>query len=175
MGGKAFSTGAHALHTPRMDPKIYAFVLADCFNALKPLFPAIKSPIEAPEKATFGDIDILVSLEDSAFTQDDIDDPQKTVIWTAIEKALKAVQIFQEGKLVSSKSIAVPWPIGTSEDAMASQLDAELKAGHKAESERDEASSKAVENSHEAEARDRFVQVDIQLCSTNEELEWRVL
>ncbi|KAJ4414189.1 hypothetical protein N0V82_008091 [Gnomoniopsis sp. IMI 355080] len=174
MGGKAFSTGSHALYTPRMAPKVYEIVLADCLNALRPLFPTIRAPIEAPEKISFGDIDILVSLEGSAFTLDDINDPQKIVVWTAIEQALKAAQVFQEGKVVSSKSIALPWPINMSEDAMVSQLAVESMAGHKAESERGEASSKAAEISHEAESKNRFIQVDIQLCSTNQELEWRV-
>lgn len=175
MGGKAFSTGSRALYTPRMAPKVYEIVLADCLNALKPLFPIFKAPIEAPEKITFGDIDILVCLEGSPFTPDNIKDPQNIAIWTAIEKALKAVQVFQDGKFISSRSIAVPWPINLGEDVMASQLAVESMAGHEAESERGEASSKAVEISHEAEPKNRFIQVDIQLCSTNQELQWRVL
>ncbi|KAJ4394284.1 hypothetical protein N0V93_003501 [Gnomoniopsis smithogilvyi] len=157
-----------------MVPEVYEIVLADCCKAITPLFPIVKAPIEAPEKMTFGDIDILVSLEGSSFTQDDVNDPQKIAVWIAIEKALKAVNVFQEGKLVSSKSIAIPWPIDLSEDVMAGQVAVESAAGRKADSKRGEASSKAVGLSHEAEPTNRFIQVDIQLCSTNQELRWRV-
>lgn len=175
MGGKAFSTGSDALYTPRMVPKVYKTTLANCFNALMDLFPVVKAPIEAPEKATFGDIDLLVSLEGSVFTSEDINDHQKAVIWTAIERKLEAVQVFQEGKLFTSKSMAIPWPIRLSKDVMADQLAAESIAGHKAESEWGKANNKAVENVHEAETKSRYIQVDIQLCSRDQESEWRVL
>lgn len=177
MGGKAFSTGSDALYTPRMDPQVYETILANCFNALKALFPVIKAPIEAPEKTTFGDIDIAVSLVGSAFTKEDVEDPQKIAVWAAIEKELKAVKVFQEGKLVTSKSVAIPWPNGIDEDVLARQVAMEIMVGHKAEAERGEASSKAMMPGlgHKAESKNRFIQVDIQLCTTNQELEWRVL
>lgn len=175
MGGKVFSTGSNALFTPRMDPKVYEIILAHCLDALKALFPVIKSPTEAPEKTSFGDIDIIVSLEGSSFIQEQIDNPQRTTVWAAIEKKLKAVQVFQEGKLFRSKNIAIPWPIDIAEDVMAHQLAVESKVEYKAESKSGKASNKAGEPGHKADPKRRFVQVDIQLCSTNQELEWRVL
>lgn len=176
MGGKAFSAGANALYTPRMDRKVYEIVLAQCFDALKAFFPVIKSPIETPEKTTFGDVDIFVSLEGSNLTLEEINDPTKTAIWTVIEKQLRAAHVSQEGSLACFKSIAIPWPVGSAEDVMAArQLAAESMAGHKAESERGEASTKAVEPGLKATPKRRFIQVDIQLCSTKKELEWRVL
>lgn len=175
MGGKAFSTGSDALYTPRMVPKVYEFTLANCFDALTDLFHVVKTPIEAPEKATFGDIDLLVSLEGSLFTAEDTNDHQKAAIWNAIERKLEAIQVFEEGKLFNSKSMAIPWPIDLSKDVMVDQLAAESIAGHKAESGWGEANNKAVETIHEAETESRYIQVDIQLCSSDQELEWRVL
>lgn len=175
MGGKAFSTGSDALYTPRMVPKVYDTTLASCFDALADLFHVVKTPIEAPEKATFGDIDLLVSLEGSVFTSEDINDPQKAALWNAIERKLEAVQVFQEGKLFTSKSMAIPWPVGLSKDVMADQLAAEDIAGHKAESGWGKANNKAVETIHEAETKSRYIQVDIRLCSSGQDLEWRVL
>lgn len=175
MGGKAFSTGSDALYTPRMVPKVYEITLANCFDALTDLFPVVKTPIEAPEKATFGDIDLLISLEGSPFTSEDINDHQKADIWKAIERKLKAVQVFEEGKLAISKSMAIPWPISLSKDVMVDQLAAESIAEHKAESGWGKANNKAVETIHEAETKSRYIQVDIQLCSSDQKLKWRVL
>lgn len=175
MGGKAFSTGSDALYTPRMVPRAYQIILANCVNALESLFRVVKAPIEAPAKSTFGDIDLIVSLEGSAFTSEYINDLGKTAIWAAIEQKLKPVQVFQEGKLSTSKSMAIRWPTDLSKDIMADQWAVESIAGHKAESEWGKASSEAVETHHEAETKLRYVQVDIRLCYSDQELEWRVL
>lgn len=175
MGGKAFSTGSNALYTPRMVPQAYENILANCFNALKALFRVVKTPIEAPAKATFGDIDLIVCLEGSVFTSEDINDLQKTAIWTAIEQNLKAVQVFEEGKLFTSKSMAIPWPADLEKTIMADQSAVESIAVHKAESEWGKASSEAVETNDEAETKTRYIQVDIRLCYNDQELNWRVL
>lgn len=78
MGGKAFATGSEALYTPRMHPEVYKVVLTDCVDVLMAMFPLTKSPIEAPEKTVFGDIDIITSLEGSVFTQEEIRDPRRS-------------------------------------------------------------------------------------------------
>lgn len=81
--------------------------------------------------------------------------------------------------MVCHKSVAIPWPIGLAEDTMARQLAVEALTesleGLKAESEQGEAGRRAVEPGHKAVPKCRFIQVDIQLCSTKQELEWRVL
>ncbi len=69
MGGHAFTTnGPSSLSTPRMPPDIY-FMLRDHYlQLLSGLYTQIATPIEAPEKASYGDIDILVSLPKSTST-----------------------------------------------------------------------------------------------------------
>ncbi|MCJ1258649.1 hypothetical protein MMC24_006482 [Lignoscripta atroalba] len=60
MGGKAFTHGISALSTPRMPPTIYIALRDKYISLLSTLFAEAASPIEAPEKDTYGDIDILV-------------------------------------------------------------------------------------------------------------------
>lgn len=61
MGGKAFASGPDALLTPRMPQPIYRSLLNQHLALLANLFDHVASPIEAPEKDSFGDIDIIVS------------------------------------------------------------------------------------------------------------------
>ncbi|OBT89258.1 hypothetical protein VE02_02610 [Pseudogymnoascus sp. 03VT05] len=56
MGGKAFTTRL----TPRMPTSIYIPVRDRCHAILSQYYTHISTPLEAPEKTSFGDIDILV-------------------------------------------------------------------------------------------------------------------
>ncbi|KAG0649882.1 hypothetical protein D0Z07_4036 [Hyphodiscus hymeniophilus] len=56
MGGQAFTH----LSTPRMPPSVYTRVLATIQAILKEHYQLVGSPIEAPGKDTYGDVDILV-------------------------------------------------------------------------------------------------------------------
>ena len=69
VGGHAFSAnGPSPLSTPRMPTDIY-FALRDHYlQLLSSLYTRVAAPIEAPEKASYGDIDILVSLPTSTST-----------------------------------------------------------------------------------------------------------
>lgn len=61
MGGKAFASGPDALSTPRMPPILY-HALLDRFLALSSnFFERVTTSVEAPEKTSFGDVDIIVS------------------------------------------------------------------------------------------------------------------
>lgn len=151
MGGKVFSTGADALSTPPMKQPVYTQVKNQCTTVLKNLgFSRIETPIEAPEKNSFGDVDILASLEGTKFPHIDQFDKSK---WDEIEKALKAKRSQPQLRvgpnkqlIIDSMSFAVPWPAGLG------------RAGD----------IKAAPGPH-------FVQVDIRLCETHQELNWRVL
>ena len=61
MGGKAFSHGPEPLSTPRMPPTVYGHLLDHFLVKLAAFFERVASPIEAPEKVTFGDVDLLVA------------------------------------------------------------------------------------------------------------------
>lgn len=190
VGGKVFSAGPSPLYTPRMVPQVYLRVKTECFAALEPLFPVVQSPIEAPEKTTYGDIDILVCLEGSSYTQDEINDPQKRAIWAKAEEALKAVRSVQQGKLAVVKSIAVPWPAGVGSPVMAHQLSVEaIPAGKPPVDEADhggiqaalsgDAGAPAVAvgslEDQNLELKPRHVQVDVRMCLTRDELDWHCL
>lgn len=152
MGGNAFK-GDDALDTPPMSPSVYSHVKTRCTSDLKKLgFPRVETPIEAPEKQTFGDIDILVCLEGTRFPPT-AKAGASTSTWDEIEKALGAKSSMPQGrtgpdkqKIIDSKSVAIPWPAG----------------------------SGSVLNPKAPPAR-RYIQVDVRLCDTIHELEWRVL
>ena len=64
MGGRAFTSSSSAnspLLTPRMPPDIYFRLRDHYLQLLSSLYTQIATPIEAPEKTSYGDIDILVS------------------------------------------------------------------------------------------------------------------
>ena len=61
MGGNAFTSGPSPLSTPRMPPDVY-FALRDHYiNLLRTLYQEVATPLEAPGKSSYGDIDILVA------------------------------------------------------------------------------------------------------------------
>lgn len=92
MGGKAF-----ALSTPRMPPDIYHLLRDHYLQLLSSLYTHTATPIEAPEKTSYGDIDILVSL------------PKSTSISAeALSKILGAERIFASGS--PTTSFALPYP-----------------------------------------------------------------
>lgn len=61
MGGHAFANGPSPLPTPRMPPDVYRVLRDHYLHLLSGLYTQIATPIEAPRKASYGDIDILVS------------------------------------------------------------------------------------------------------------------
>lgn len=189
MGGKVFSSGPKALFTPRLARDVYNYTRAHCFAALRPLFPLLRSPIDAPGKTSFGDVDILASLEGSPLIEANADadttgkttpkDLDTVAVWSAVASALRAVRTHQETPLVMN--VAIPWPPGVAGLMMARQRALEEAAaaaeaaGSSASGEAACGGDKAVATGGEAEPRPRFVQVDIHLCATNKELEWKYL
>lgn len=61
MGGKAFTSGVAPLRTPRMPPEVYYSLRDQYLSLLSTLYAQVATPIEAPSKVSYGDIDILVS------------------------------------------------------------------------------------------------------------------
>ncbi|KAL8674852.1 MAG: hypothetical protein Q9168_000738 [Polycauliona sp. 1 TL-2023] len=96
MGGKAFTNGPESLLTPRLPPAIYRCLLEDFQVKLAAFFHQVASPIEAPDKVTFGDIDLLAA------------EPRKPPFdISAIAKALNAKRTISSKPLYS---LAVPYP-----------------------------------------------------------------
>ena len=61
MGGKAFTSGPTPLSTRRMPPDTYRRLRDHYLHILRSLYNEVATPIEAPAKVSYGDIDILVS------------------------------------------------------------------------------------------------------------------
>ncbi|RDW94387.1 hypothetical protein BP5796_00150 [Coleophoma crateriformis] len=107
MGGQAFALRSQPLFTPRMPLQIYAQILKSTLNALQQHFRHVASPIEAPGKATFGDVDILVAEP----LNPDLDTTQRptTEVAEALARILGAVdRIWQKGN--PTINLALPWP-----------------------------------------------------------------
>ena len=61
MGGKAFAQGSDPLWTPRLSPEEYFSTRNWYLELLKVLYRHVGTPVEAPGKTDFGDVDILVA------------------------------------------------------------------------------------------------------------------
>lgn len=61
MGGNAFTTGPDPLSTPRMPKELYLRLQDHYQRLLRRLYRKVASPIDAPAKTSYGDIDILVA------------------------------------------------------------------------------------------------------------------
>ena len=61
MGGNAFANEDPALPTPRMPEPIYSDAQQKYISILLKYYSHVGSPIEAPQKADYGDIDVLVT------------------------------------------------------------------------------------------------------------------
>ncbi|KAL8743093.1 MAG: hypothetical protein Q9190_004518 [Brigantiaea leucoxantha] len=95
MGGKVFSTATHPLSTPRMPPEIYRRLCDYYLNRLLAFFLRVATPLESPQKDSYGDIDILVSSPLPNYSRE------------ALAKTLGATQASSNGSVVS---YAVPYP-----------------------------------------------------------------
>ncbi|KAL8769412.1 MAG: hypothetical protein Q9209_004640 [Squamulea sp. 1 TL-2023] len=96
MGGKAFTKGPHPLLTPRMPNVVYRCLLRQYREQLDAFFELVANPIEAPEKATFGDIDVLVA--------------RPKVAPFEIETVAKALNAQRTLSFPPLYSLAVPYP-----------------------------------------------------------------
>ena len=96
MGGKAFSHGSNQLSTPRMPTAVYTSLRDQYLARLATLYEQVTSPIEAPEKDTYGDIDFLVAA------------PKSDLSIKALEELLNARASISISKCV--RSFAVPYP-----------------------------------------------------------------
>lgn len=97
MGGNAFTSGPNPLSTPRMPKQLY-LRLRDYYQyLLRDIYRRVASPIEAPAKRSYGDIDILVS------------EPLKESTREALSAHLQAGRSFvNHGSPTTSFAVAYP-------------------------------------------------------------------
>lgn len=105
MGGNAFP----GYSTPRMSPETYRIVKARVQDALKPFFTHVTSPIEAPGKADFGDVDAMACTPLGEAIK--LEDASKAWKYSAkaVGDLIGAVESKRVGKL-DSWNFVMPWP-----------------------------------------------------------------
>jgi hypothetical protein len=111
MGGLAFASGPNPLSTPRMPLAVYEVVKSRCHEILKQYYTYVATPIEAPGKKDYGDVDFLVACPTPL-----CHGPNIAVI---LGKALGTEHSIS-GKGSNSISFALPWP---------KEVDSEAKTG----------------------------------------------
>jgi hypothetical protein len=156
MGGSAFSSLPDPPCTPRMPPTVYQRVLSECHAALRELFVCVATPIEGPGKKDFGDIDILVALERRVVFPNGQDDsvprtPHELI--AVVQRTLRAKYAIVRG---SSANLAIPWPSDMGEHVM-------IPA---------EASGNGSATGTDPESKDKYIQVDINICPDVDQLCW---
>jgi hypothetical protein len=147
MGGNAFNKHSPPLPTPRMPPKIYKSTLQQTLTTLQKHYQHVGSPIEAPGKPDFGDIDIMVSTPLSpAFDPSSTD---RKLIAKSLEQALgAAASILEPGN--PTVNLAIPWP------SIPSAINSSI--------------SDPAQNQEVA----KFVQIDIHICKDEKDLTWNL-
>ncbi|KAM7211438.1 hypothetical protein V8F06_013169 [Rhypophila decipiens] len=145
MGGSAFA--AYGLRTPRMPPNVYKHVKKCCLDKLSELYVITASPIEAPEKEDFGDVDVLVAVErPPAGTRVNENPPSHGSGQNTHNQLLTIGQKLQASHSIIlsppvSANFAIPWPAG-------------------------------LEGNAEQQHAERFIQVDVRICRTEQQLKW---
>jgi hypothetical protein len=111
MGGLAFASGPNPLSTPRMPLAVYEAVKNRCHEILKRYYTHVATPIEAPGKKDYGDVDFLVAGPTLLC--------HGSNIAATLGKALGTEHSIS-GKGSSTISFALPWPKGVEGEATAS-------------------------------------------------------
>ncbi|KAI1397270.1 hypothetical protein F4819DRAFT_90835 [Hypoxylon fuscum] len=153
MGGQAFASGDDPLFTPRMPPDVYQHVLKACHAKLQELFVIVTTPIPAPAKKDYGDVDIVLAWERKATfpasaTADILTSPPPSShnIFQAAAHVLDAKRVIKTQSGVAA--IAVPWPSDLPDRIINTE-----------------------EDCHDDTLKPRYVQVDLHLCHSLEQLQ----
>ncbi|KAK2627008.1 hypothetical protein QTJ16_004183 [Diplocarpon rosae] len=158
MGGNAFISHSPPLSTPRMPLHIYKQVLTRVLAILHQHFLRAASPIEAPGKADYGDIDVLV-FSPLAAAYDQSVTPKLKVV-ESIAQGLGAIA-WIAGPKSQAMNFAIPWPQESLPSTLtASQNDAEKQGRN------------AVPDP--IPAAEKFIQLDLHILATSHELDWHL-
>lgn len=109
MGGKYFVSAAQPLQVPRMGQMVYYVMKNRIIENLKQHFLRVDCPIEAPEKDTFGDIDIVLQAPISARGHDGKE------FYELLLKVLEPERLHTDSQNTRSEGdlmyhAAIPWP-----------------------------------------------------------------
>ncbi|KDQ09933.1 hypothetical protein BOTBODRAFT_36745 [Botryobasidium botryosum FD-172 SS1] len=99
MGGHAFKSHA-GITFPRMQPPTYLALKQHCVSRLRKLYLHVVVPPEAPEKATYGDLDLIVAIP--------LDGPESGVnVRDSVGAALGAELSFSENAHLGNFALAL--------------------------------------------------------------------
>lgn len=147
MGGSAFPK----LATPRMEPDLYFATKLRISNILKQHFAHVGTPVEAPGKEDYGDVDFVVCeplLEPEAPTDEQPSKKHAPKFKTEVIAAMVGAKHSKRNGSFDSWSFAIPWPVAES------QL------------------SESTAPTSSAGGRQRYIQVDVNILSKIEDFNW---
>ena len=171
MGGSAFADPkdpSGSLHTPRMPLHIYNYARDRALRILDNLYAHARCPIEAPAKADYGDVDILVACPH---------DQAKTTT-ASLAAALGATQYKNNGPMTN---FALPWPTveelnaSLSPDIITTTAQPNVAATSPSTNSKTSlgASHHDTTNLHTTDI-PRYIQLDVHACPTAEHFHWEL-
>ena len=170
MGGSAFTdltNPSKSLYTPRMPLRIYQYSRDRALHILDRFYAHANCTIEAPGKADYGDVDILVtSPRDQADTNT-----------ATLAAALGATQ-YKKNNFTTN--FALPWPSAEELNATSLAQDAIMKMEPKVVGSSLSTSSKtsgldALHNiGSDIAGTQRYIQLDLHACPTMERFNWEL-
>lgn len=113
MGGRAFITHDPPLPTPRMPLEIYTQVLTSALALLRQHYTYVSSPIPAPGKSDYGDVDFLVCSP--LLTPYDLSVKLPHTVASNLSTLLGA-KAFNVESGNPTVNLAVPWPLQSPSD-----------------------------------------------------------
>ncbi|KAH6718760.1 hypothetical protein BKA61DRAFT_596214 [Leptodontidium sp. MPI-SDFR-AT-0119] len=156
MGGSAFID----LFTPRMPPDIYNLILSQTLTTIQKHFTHVSSPIEAPGKADFGDIDILCHGPLTPPYNPSLTPKAKVTETIAKELGAKSWIV---GKSMQGMNLAIPWP-DSHPDHSTSDENHETPGEGEGEGEEERAGGEE----------ERFIQLDIHIFTSLKQYNWEL-
>jgi hypothetical protein len=153
MGGSAFTdlnNPAASLLTPRMPTHVYLHVRDRSLRILRTLYAHAECPIEAPAKADYGDVDILVASPHN----------QANTNTTSLAAALGAIRYKSNSP---TTNFALPWPT-------IEELNGDLQRA----STNSDLGGRHDDSGSESAGTPQYIQLDLHVCPTPESFQWEL-
>ena len=172
MGGSAFTdlnNPSASLLTPRMSPSVYQYARDRALRILHTFYAQAECPIEAPAKADYGDVDILVASPHNQAATDA----------ASLAPALGATQYKKNSP---TTNFALPWPtaeeLNTSsskpQKGKVSSAEATIADGDGLSLTTTMNTNAGAPHDHERVDNPRHIQLDVHICPTPERFQWEL-
>ena len=161
MGGSAFSP---FLYTPRMPPDVYAHVLSEVHRKLHTLYEHVETPVEAPGKVDYGDLDVLVY---SPLVSRNLMVLPNAVTEGAEIALLLGAETWKRARGSEEMHLALPWPkefASKSEGTSPTEAQTQTTQNSYAISVPSNALAQLALSSTATAPRRAYIQVDLHIC-----------